>query len=129
MRVASPGLSFPAPSAQGTFRKTGSCGHCQGNRTFPARHSRHTMTSNAMTDTSSLPQNHKKHPGATITLVLQPSGRTSIIPRPKTVHQLLDRLGYLEETALVIRNGRLLTPDLAILPDETITVRSIISHG
>ncbi len=65
----------------------------------------------------------------TITLTLQPSGGTNLVPRPKTVRQLLDRLEQLEETALVIREGVLLTPDLAIQPGDHITVRSIISHG
>ncbi len=65
----------------------------------------------------------------TITLTRQPTGGTEVIPRPKTVRQLLDRLGFLEETALVIRDGTLLTPDLAILPDDHITVRSITSRG
>lgn len=65
----------------------------------------------------------------TITLTMQPTGGTSVVPRPKTVRQLLDRLNHLEETALVIRDGTLLTPDLAIQPGDHIIVRSIISHG
>ncbi len=65
----------------------------------------------------------------TITLTLQPTGGTRVVPRPKTVRQLLDRLGQLEETALVIRDGALLTPDLAIQAGDRITVRSILSHG
>lgn len=65
----------------------------------------------------------------TITLRLEPHGGTRTIPRPKTAGQLLQALGRLEETALVIRDGSLLTPDRAILPGDTITVRSVISLG
>lgn len=72
---------------------------------------------------------HKKRNCATITLELQPEGRVSTVERPKTVRQLLDRLGYLEETALVIRNGTLLTPDLAIQPNDSIIVRQVTSRG
>ncbi len=72
---------------------------------------------------------HDKSEGLTITLTMQPTGGTRTVPRPKTVRQLLDRLGLLEETALVIRDGTLLTPDLAIQPGEHITVRSITSRG
>ncbi len=70
-----------------------------------------------------------KSEGPTITLTMQPTGGTKTVPRPKTVRQLLDRLGFLEETALVIRDGSLLTPDLSIQPDDHITVRSIVSRG
>ena len=65
----------------------------------------------------------------TITLEMQPDGHISTIERPKTVRQLLDRLGYLEETALVIRDGTLLTPDLAIQPNDSIIVRQVTSRG
>ena len=71
----------------------------------------------------------EKRKAPTITLELQPEGRVSTIPRPKTVRQLLDRLGFLEETALVIREGCLLTPDLAIQPDDRIIVRAVTSRG
>ncbi len=70
-----------------------------------------------------------KSEGPTITLTMQPTGGTKTVPRPKTVRQLLDRLGFLEETALVIRDGSLLTPDLSIQLDDHITVRSIVSRG
>ena len=71
----------------------------------------------------------KARSSATITLELQPEGRISTIERPKTVRQLLDRLDLLEETALVIRNGTLLTPDLAIQPNDSIIVREVTSRG
>ena len=75
------------------------------------------------------PMTQDKSEGPTITLTMQPTGGTKIVPRPKTVRQLLDRLGLLEETALVIRDGSLLTPDLGIQPGDHITVRSITSRG
>jgi sulfur carrier protein len=64
-----------------------------------------------------------------ITLLLQPEGKELALPRPKTVLQLLGRLGIRRGTALVIRNGALLTPDRAILPGDHITVRVVTSSG
>ncbi len=79
-----------------------------------------------MQDTADTPR--RREP-PTIVLEIQPSGQPQTVPRPKTVRQLLDRLGLLEETALVIRDGRLLTPDLAIEPGDRITVRPVLSRG
>ena len=64
-----------------------------------------------------------------ITLLLQPGGQERTLPRPKTVLQLLGRLGIRRGTALVIRDGVLLTPDRAILPGDHITVRVVTSSG
>ena len=69
------------------------------------------------------------HPPATITLVLEPSGGTRELPRPKTVTQLLNKLGIRRGTALVIRDGGLLTPDREILPGDVVTVRVVTSSG
>ncbi len=69
------------------------------------------------------------YPPATITVVSEPAGGTREMPRPKTVAQLLNRLGIRQGTALVIRDGELLTPDRRIEPGETITVRSVVSRG
>ena len=69
------------------------------------------------------------HPPATITLVLEPTGGTREIPRPKTVTQLLNKLGIRQGTALVIRDGELLTPDRRIETGDTVTVRSVVSRG
>ena len=69
------------------------------------------------------------YPPATITVVLEPTGGTREIPRPKTVTQLLNRLGVRQGTALVIREGELLTPDRRIATGETVTVRSVVSRG
>lgn len=65
----------------------------------------------------------------TITLTLEPQGKTMEFPRPKTARQLLHALDLYEETALVIRDGSLLTPDRRIWPAERITVRIVTSCG
>ncbi len=64
-----------------------------------------------------------------ITVLLQPEGKTFDMPRPKTVLQLLHRLDIRPGSALVIREGSLLTPDRAILPGESLTVRVVTSSG
>lgn len=64
-----------------------------------------------------------------ITLLLQPEGREFEFPRPKTVLQLLRKLDIRRGTALVIRNGGLLTEDCRIFPGEHITVRIVTSSG
>lgn len=99
--------------------------------TPPIPTNQRTMTNaNSTTDrTETRPNGGRPFAKPTITLILEPVGGTKTVPRPKTVRQLLDSLNHLEETALVIRDGRLLTPDLAIHPGDTVTVRSIISHG
>ena len=56
-------------------------------------------------------------------------GKTLSLPRPKTVLQLLGKLGIRRGTALVIRDGELLTQDRAILKDDVITVRIVTSSG
>lgn len=66
---------------------------------------------------------------ATITLVLEPAGGTRTMPRPKTARQLLEKLDIRQTTALVIRDGELLTPDRRIDAGDTITVRSVVSRG
>ena len=64
-----------------------------------------------------------------ITVVLQPQEKIIEMPRPKTVIQLFNKLGIRRGTALVIRNGELLTPDRSIMADEIITVRIVTSSG
>ena len=68
-------------------------------------------------------------PPATITVVLEPTGGTREIPRPKTVTQLCNRLEIRQGTALIIREGELLTPDRHIEIGDVITVRSVVSRG
>ncbi|SBW05000.1 conserved hypothetical protein [uncultured delta proteobacterium] len=71
----------------------------------------------------------EKYPPAVITVILEPTGGTKEIPRPKTVSQLLARLEIRQGTALVIREGELLTPDRRIETGDTVTVRSVVSRG
>ncbi|MDL2272659.1 hypothetical protein LJC23_06485 [Desulfovibrio sp. OttesenSCG-928-I05] len=64
-----------------------------------------------------------------ITVRLEPSGKEMTMPRVKSVLQLFKKLGIKPGTALVIRDGGLLTPDREILPDDHITVRTVVSQG
>lgn len=66
---------------------------------------------------------------AQITVRLQPEEREFMMPRPKTVLQLLRKLDIRRGTALVIRDGGLLTEDRRILPGEYITIRVVTSSG
>ena len=64
-----------------------------------------------------------------ILLTIEPGGETREFPRPKTALQLLHALGLEEETALVARQGKLLTPDRQIWPGDEILVRIVASRG
>lgn len=64
-----------------------------------------------------------------IYVAIAPSPTARTLPRPKTALQLLAALGLDEEGALVIRGGRLLTPDQRIEPGELIQVRITQSRG
>jgi sulfur carrier protein len=73
---------------------------------------------------------------AGITLRLEPENYEMTMDRPKTVLQLLNRLGSKPTVCLVIREPRepgqkrlLLTPDLTIAPNDVITVRKVTSSG
>lgn len=70
-----------------------------------------------------------KNKQQTIRLTLEPDGKTLEFPRPKTALQLLHALGLEEETALVARQGKLLTPDRQIWPEDEIWVRIVASKG
>lgn len=67
--------------------------------------------------------------GARVHIFLQPENKAISLPRPKTVRQLLLALKLQEETALVARDGTLLTPDRQIWADDRILVRKILSLG
>ena len=71
----------------------------------------------------------RRYSAPEITVLLQPEGREFAMPRPKTVLQLLKKLDIRCGTALVIRDGGLLTQDRQILPGEHITVRIVTSSG
>lgn len=64
-----------------------------------------------------------------ISLIIEPAEEAVSFPRPKTALRLLETLGLREESALVIRNGRLLTPDRQIWPGDEIRVRPVRSRG
>ena len=72
---------------------------------------------------------YKGKKGPTITVTLEPSGTVLILPRVKTVRQLFTRMAIQPGTTLVIRDGGLLTPDREILPEDAITLRSVVSRG
>ena len=65
----------------------------------------------------------------TITVTLEPVGGTRTMPRSKTVRQLLRKLEIKPASALVIRDGGLLTPDRSIAPDDHLIVRIVTSSG
>lgn len=65
----------------------------------------------------------------TITVHLQPEEKTFEMPRVKNAGQLLVKLGIRPATALVARDGELLTPDRAINHKDHILVRKVISRG
>ena len=73
-------------------------------------------------------QEKTRRPEPVITVHLMPGDRKKVIRRPKTVLQLLQALGVMEETALVIRD-ELLTIDRHISAGDTITVQSVVSVG
>lgn len=70
-----------------------------------------------------------EHTGARVTVLLQPEEKHLSLPRPKTSRQLLEALGLAEETALVVREGQLLTPDRRIWPEDALLVRKVASSG
>ena len=70
-----------------------------------------------------------EHTGARIVVLLQPEEKYLSLPRPKTSRQLLAALGLAEETALVARDGQLLTPDRRIWPGDQVLVRKVTSSG
>lgn len=67
--------------------------------------------------------------GSRITVRISPDEKLVLLPRAKTARQLLLALGLEEETALVIRNGELLTPDRQIWPNDEIIVKLVGSRG
>lgn len=70
-----------------------------------------------------------EHTGPRISVLVQPEEKHLSMPRPKTSRQLLAALGLAEETALVAREGQLLTPDRHIWPGDNLLVRKVASSG
>lgn len=71
----------------------------------------------------------RQYTPATVTVFLQPDNKTITLPRPKSVLSLLKKLDIRAGTALVIRDGGLLTQDREVLPGDEITVRIVTSSG
>lgn len=65
----------------------------------------------------------------TISVYLQPEEKTFEMPRVKSAGQLLKKLGLRPATALVARDGELLTPDRVINHGDHILVRTVTSRG
>ncbi len=65
----------------------------------------------------------------TISVHRQPEEKIFEMPRVKSAGQLLKKLGLRQATALVVRDGELLTPDRAINHGDHILVREITSKG
>lgn len=64
-----------------------------------------------------------------ITIRRKPGNKVLGFERLNTVRQLLHRLGEKVNTVLVIREGRLLTPDVRLSDGDEIEVRSVRSSG
>jgi len=64
-----------------------------------------------------------------ITVRLEPGDREIEFTKVNTVLQLLCKLSLGQSSALIIREGELLTPDRRLEPDDTIIVRRVTSRG
>lgn len=60
---------------------------------------------------------------------IDPEGREVIFPHIKTVHQLLNRLGFHSDEVLVIRGEELLTIDRFLQKDDFVIIRQVTSRG
>ena len=68
---------------------------------------------------------------STLRVLLQPEEREMELPRAsaKNVARLLATLGLRQGTAIVARDGVLLTPDVPLYPGQTVLVRKVMSSG
>ena len=64
-----------------------------------------------------------------ITIRRKPGGKVLEFERLNTVRQLLHKLDEKVNTVLVIREGRLLTPDARLNDGDDIEVRAVRSSG
>ena len=69
--------------------------------------------------------------GGTVTVQLPPGRSEFELPRAraKNVARLLEELGLRQGTAIVARDGILLTPDVPLYPGQTLLVRKVMSSG
>lgn len=67
----------------------------------------------------------------TLTVRLQPEEKVLELPRVrcKNVARLLAELGLRQGTALVARDGELLTPDVPLYAGQSVLVRKVMSSG
>lgn len=79
--------------------------------------------------TTEQPADQSRRAEPTVLVKIIPDGEIRRIKRPKTALQLLHALNLGEERALVIRMGKLLTPDRRIWPNDELTVRVVASRG
>jgi sulfur carrier protein len=64
-----------------------------------------------------------------VIVTLEPENTSVTFPKINSVLQLLNRLQRKSTGVLVIRNGKLLTPDCKILHNDNIIVRDVTSRG
>ena len=74
-------------------------------------------------------ENFPPYTPASVSVFLQPEDKELTLPRPKTARQLLQTLGLRSCSALVAREGELLTPDRAVYPGDRLLVRKVTSSG
>lgn len=68
---------------------------------------------------------------STIEVLLQPGESMFAVPRAKAknVARLLAALNLRQGTAIVARDGVLLTPDVPLYPGQSVLVRKVMSSG
>lgn len=64
-----------------------------------------------------------------VVVYMEPGGETLEIRKANTVLQLLNQLKLKPTRTLVIRDGRLLTPDLPLQHGDSLIVRTVGSRG
>lgn len=76
-------------------------------------------------------ENHDEEYGGSVTVQLQPGCSEFSVPRrkAKNVARLLEHLGLRQGTAIVAREGTLLTPDVPLFSGQTVLVRKVMSSG
>jgi sulfur carrier protein len=62
-------------------------------------------------------------------VVLRNPRRELDVPAPRTVAQLLTKLGVVPESVLVIRNDTLVTGDERLRDDDVVEIRPVMSGG
>lgn len=74
---------------------------------------------------------HSDGRGGVVAVQLQPGHSVFELPRAKAknVARLLEALGLRQGTAIVARDGVLLTPDVPLYPGQTLLVRKVMSSG